>query len=76
MENEIELVTNPNVAQVFKKVMNRVMVMGVFTTDAEAERYVKAFSADTMELLIHSPIGESMPLKYIVPFNTDLLKLS
>lgn len=73
---ELLLNTTPDLAQVFKKVMNKIVLLGAFNSDDEAERYKTAYLNDTMELLIVSPIGESRPLTQVVPYNEELLQYS
>ena len=73
---ELELNTTPHMAQVFKKVMSKIILLGAFHSNDEAERYKTAYLNDTMEMLIVSPIGESRPMVQVVPYNEELLQYS
>lgn len=62
---DINIQTDPKKVQVFRKIMNKVVIMGVFPTPFEAQFFVDAFFDASMERLIISHINESMPEEYI-----------
>jgi hypothetical protein len=66
MTDLITLSTSTNVAQVFRKVAMRVVLIGVFTNDSNANEFADSWQADNGgEMPIVNNIGSSMPERMI-----------